>query len=130
MDKPPASARFEMRLPGALAGRVDDWRQSRRPIPNRAAAARALMEVGLDAEADPELAGAFSVAVDRWRVIQPGSPSRAEAIRRLVAHGLEAGMDRDFHRVEVAECRAEIARLRDLLWAAGVDPDKPEQGTR
>ncbi len=71
MDKPPASARFEMRLPGALAGRVDDWRQSRRPIPNRAAAARALMEVGLDA-------------------------------------------------------MAEIARLRALLAAAGVDPDAPK----
>ncbi len=105
--------------------RIAAFRHTQR-IGTEMEALRRLLDAGLDAEADPELAGAFSAAVDRWRVVQPGSPSRAEAIRRLVAHGLEAGMERDFHRVEVAEGQAEIARLRALLAEAGVDPDAPE----
>jgi hypothetical protein len=39
-----------MRLPPALAERIDRWRRSQPDLPNRAEAARRLIEIGLAAE--------------------------------------------------------------------------------
>jgi hypothetical protein len=50
MTKPPDKPRFEMRLPLPLADRIDQWRRTQPDIPNRAEAARRLMEIGLAAE--------------------------------------------------------------------------------
>ncbi|MCW2242319.1 hypothetical protein [Azospirillum canadense] len=49
--------RFEMRCDEAFAARIDEWRAARRPIPNRSAAVRHLVEMGLcyDEEAVPLL---------------------------------------------------------------------------
>jgi hypothetical protein len=41
------STRFEIRLPHALAVQIDDWRRRRPGLPNRAEAARNLIERGL-----------------------------------------------------------------------------------
>ncbi|MCB4825498.1 hypothetical protein [Roseicella aerolata] len=50
MTKAPDKPRFEMRLPPALADRIDRWRRDQPDLPNRAEAARRLMEIGLAAE--------------------------------------------------------------------------------
>lgn len=41
--------RFEIRLPHLLAGKIDEWRRRQRDLPNRAEAARRLIEQGLNA---------------------------------------------------------------------------------
>lgn len=53
--------------------------------------------------------------VDEWRFEQR-IRTEFEAVRRLIERGLSAD--------------AELARLRGLLGAAGVDPDKPEGDDR
>ena len=50
MAKPSQTPRFEMRLPLDLGARLDRWRRKQSDLPNRAEAARRLMEIGLDAD--------------------------------------------------------------------------------
>jgi hypothetical protein len=45
MERKPA--RFELRLPPDLGDKIDDWRRAQTDIPNRAEAARRLIEIGL-----------------------------------------------------------------------------------
>ena len=47
MTKPPEKLRFQMRLLSTLAERIDHWRRSQPDFPNRAEAARRLIEIGL-----------------------------------------------------------------------------------
>lgn len=61
----------------------------------------------LETRLPPELAE----RLEGWRKRQTVIPSRTDAVRHL----LDVGLDAD----------AEIARLRALLAAAGVDPDVP-----
>lgn len=41
--------RFEIRLPPELADKIDNWRKEQERLPNRAEAARKLIEAGLQA---------------------------------------------------------------------------------
>lgn len=50
MAKSPQKPRFELRLPPELGARLNRWRGRQPDLPNRAEAARRLMEIGLKAE--------------------------------------------------------------------------------
>jgi hypothetical protein len=47
MNKQPEKPRFELRLPAELAEGIDRWRREQPDLPNRAEAARRLIELGL-----------------------------------------------------------------------------------
>ena len=60
MEKAPQNHRLEIRLLGSLGERLDRWRRDQPGIPNRAEAARRLMEIGLAAEIGDENKGVAS----------------------------------------------------------------------
>ncbi len=54
LDPKSPTTRFEMKVPKAWMDRVDDWRATLRPIPNRNEAVRLLVDQALDAAGLPQ----------------------------------------------------------------------------